>query len=233
MRFEFILAHREEFQTQLMCQKLNVSTSGYYAWLDRPEAKRSQEDAQLLLEIEKVHQESMETYGYRRIHQALLALEINASRRRVARLMHRNGLRGKQFRRYVVTTKPGKRLPNVPDRLERQFTAPEPNKAWIADITYVRAGEGWLYLAAIVDLYSRMVVGWAMGPRLTGDLTIRALRMAFRKRQPAAGLIHHSDRGTQYTSDEYQKLLAAHNACLLYTSPSPRDQRGSRMPSSA
>lgn len=166
----------------------------------------------MLLDIEKVHQESFETYGYRRLHQALLKLGMNASRRRVARLMRQNGLRGKQFRRYVVTTKPGKRLPDVPDRLERQFVANQPNTAWVADITYVRTGEGWLYLAVVVDLFSRMVVGWAMGPRLTNDLTLRALRMAFRKRQPLEGLIHHSDHGTQYTSDAYQQLLAAHNA---------------------
>ena len=210
MKFEFIKAHRDEFYIHLMCQKLGVSASGYYAWRDRPESNRSQEDAQLLLEIEKVHQESLETYGYRRIYKALLELEISASRRRIARLMRGNGLRGKQFRRYVVTTKPGKRLPDVPDRIERQFTVTHPNKAWVADITYVRTGEGWLYLAVVIDLFSRMVVGWAMGPRLTNDLTLRALRMAYRKRQPPNGLIHHSDRGTQYTSDEYQQLLAAH-----------------------
>lgn len=195
-----------------MCKKLNVSPSGYYAWLNRPESKRAQEDAKLLVEIKRIYQESMETYGYRRIYQALRALELKASRRRIARLMRQHQLKGKQFRRYVVTTKPGKRLPDVPDRLERQFTAAGTNKVWVADITYVRTGEGWLYLAAIVDLYSRMVVGWAMGSRLTNELTLRALKMAFRKRQPGDGLTHHSDRGSQYTSDEYQKHLAAHKA---------------------
>lgn len=195
-----------------MCKKLNVSPSGYYAWLNRPESKRSQEDAKLLVEIKRIHQESMETYGYRRIYQALIALGRKASRRRINRLMRQHQLKGKQFRRYVVTTKPGKRLPDVPDRLERQFTAAGPNKVWVADITYVRTGEGWLYLAVVVDIYSRMVVGWAMGSRLTNELTLRALKMAFRKRQPHDGLIHHSDRGSQYTSDEYQKLLAAHTA---------------------
>jgi putative transposase len=212
MRFEFIRTHRHNFQIQLMCQKLNVSSSGYYAWRERPLSQRGQEDANLLLKIEEIHQESLETYGYRRIYQALLELDRKISRRRIVRLMRQKGLRGKQFRRYVVTTKPGKRLPNVPDRLERRFKADRPNEAWVADITYVRTGEGWLYVAAIVDLFSRRVVGWAMGSRLTNDLTLRALRMALRKRQPSKGLIHHSDHGTQYTSHDYQQLLASHQA---------------------
>ncbi|MFT5193719.1 MAG: putative transposase [Candidatus Promineifilaceae bacterium] len=137
---------------------------------------------------------------------------MRISRRRIARLMHQKGLRGKQFRRYVVTTKPGKHLPNVPDRLERCFEADRPNEAWVADIIYVRTGEGWLYVAAIVDLFLRRVVGWAMGSRLTNDLTVRALRMAFRKRRPPQGLIHHPDHGTQYTSNDYQQLFASHQA---------------------
>ena len=207
MRFEFIERHRSNFQIKRMCHILKVSLSGYYAWRKRPPSTRTQEDARLWKEIEKVHDESHQIYGYRRVHQALIEAEINASRRRVARLMRQYGRRGKQFRRYTVTTKPGKRLPEIPDRLQRTFTADRPNQVWIADITYVRTGQGWLYLAVIIDLYSRRVVGWSMSKRLTEDLTLSALKMALIRRQPGPGLIHHSDRGSQYTSHAYQRLL--------------------------
>ena len=188
-----------------MCDQLGVSSSGYYAWHFRPESKRVRADAELWSQIEKVHDESPGIYGYRRIREALLQLGIRASRRRIARLMRENGRRGKQFRRYVITTKPGKRLPHVPDLVQRTFAARRPNQVWVSDITYVRTKQGWLYLAAILD--SRHVVGWAMLPNITTDLVKQALKMAFRHRQPSAGLIFHSDRGSQYTSDTFQHLL--------------------------
>jgi putative transposase len=119
---------------------------------------------------------------------------------------------GRQYRRYVVTTKPGKRLPEVSNLLERRFAAEQPNKAWISDITYIRAGQGWLYLAVILDLFSRRVAGWAMSPTLSQELTLTALKMALPTRRPLPGLIHHSDRGSQYTSQDYQLLLKAHQA---------------------
>lgn len=190
-----------------MCQQLGVSSSGYYAWRIRPESKRAQADAELWSHIEKVHDESHGTYGYRRIREALLQLEIRASWRRIARLMRQHGRRGKQFRRYVITTKPGKRLSHVPDLVQRRFTAQRPNQVWVSDITYIRTKQGWLYLAVILDLYSRQIVGWAMLPNLTADLVVQALKMAFRYRQPSSGLIFHSDRGSQYTSDLFQRLL--------------------------
>lgn len=210
MRFQFIDDHRSEFDVRQMCRVLRVSPSGYYAWRSRPESNRAKEDAILWSEIEKVHDQSYGIYGYRRVREALIQLGIKASYRRVARLMRQHDRRGKQFRRYVTTTKPGKRLPEVPDLVQRQFKADRPNQIWVTDITYIRTGQGWLYLAVILDLFARRVVGWAMSPSLSQELTIEALKMAFWRRQPAADIIHHSDRGSQYTSHEYQQLLVTY-----------------------
>lgn len=207
MRFAFIQAHRAEHPIRLMCRLLKVSPSGYYAWQRRPPSARAQEDARLWSYIEKIHDGSHGIYGYRRVYQALLNLAIKASRRRVARLMKQHSRRGRQFRRYVVTTRPGRRLPEVPDLLQRAFVAKRPNVVWVSDITYVRTGEGWLYLAVVLDLYARRVVGWAMRPHLTQELTTAALTMAFQRRRPEAGLIHHSDRSSQYTAHDYLQLL--------------------------
>jgi putative transposase len=209
MRFKFIESHRLEFPIRILCRVLQVSPSGFYAWSTRLPSNRSLEDARLWSEIEKIHDASHAIYGYRRVYEALLALEIKASLRRVARLMRTHNRRGRQFRRYVVTTKPGKRLPHVPDLVSRQFTAGHTNQLWVSDITYVRTGQGWLYLAVVLDLYARRVVGWSMQPRLTQELTNQALKMALAHRQHAPGLIHHSDRGSQYTSNDYQSLLGS------------------------
>lgn len=195
---------------RLMCRLMRVSPSGYYAWCKRGPSKRAGEDAELEREIEKIHDESHQIYGYRRIYQVLLAAGRRVSRRRVARLMRRLKRQGRQYRRYVVTTKPGKRLPQVPDRLQRRFEADQPNRVWVADITYISTGQGWLYLTVVLDLFSRRVVGWAMAPTLGQELTLAALRMALQRRRPLPGLIHHSDRGSQYTSHQYQHLLKAH-----------------------
>lgn len=212
MRFKFIDDHQDRFCVRLMCRLMQVSPSGYYAWRKGGPSKRAVEDAELEKEIVKIHDESHEIYGYRRIYKELLAAGKRVSRRRVARLMRKLKRQGRQYRRYVVTTKPGKRLPEVPDLLKRRFTAEEPNKAWVSDITYIRTGQGWLYLAVIVDLFSRRVVGWAMAPTLSQELPLTALRMALHTRRPLPGLIHHSDRGSQYTSQDYQFLLKAHQA---------------------
>ena len=191
---------------------MKVSPSGYYAWRQRRPSKRAVEDAALEKEIARIHDKSHEIYGYRRIYKELLALGKKASRRRVARLMRKLKRQGRQYRRYVVTTKPGKRLPEVPDLLTRQFTADQSNKVWVADITYIQTGQGWLYLAVVLDLFSRRVVGWSMAPTLSQALTLSALRMALHQRRPLPSLIHHSDRGSQYTSHAYQLLLQAHQA---------------------
>ena len=212
MRFKFIDDHQKRFCVRLMCRLMQVSPSGYYAWRKRGPSQRAVEDAELEKEIARIHDESHEIYGYRRIYKELLAAGKRASRRRVARLMRKLKRQGRQYRRYVVTTKPGKRLPEVPDLLERRFAAEQPNKAWVSDITYIRTGQGWLYLTVILDLFSRRVVGWAMAPTLSQELTLSALRMALHTRRPLPGLIHHSDRGSQYTSQDYQLLLKAHQA---------------------
>jgi transposase InsO family protein len=212
MRFQFIATYQERFSVRLMCRLLGVSASGYYAWRGRKPAKRTQEDAELSQMITTIHDDSHHTYGYRRVYQALLGSEKKVSRRRVARLMRQLQRQGRQYRRYVLTTKPGKRLPDVPDRLQRRFVVEQPNQVWLSDITYVRTGQGWLYLAAVLDLFSRRIVGWAMAASLSTELTLNALRMALQSRQPLPGWIHHSDHGSQYTSLEYQWLLQAHQA---------------------
>jgi putative transposase len=178
VRYQFIDDHQEQYCVRLMCRLMRVSPSGYYAWCKRGPSKRAGEDAELEREIEKIHDESHQIYGYRRIYQVLLAAGRRVSRRRVARLMRRLKRQGRQYRRYVVTTKPGKRLPQVPDRLQRRFEADQPNRVWVADITYISTGQGWLYLTVVLDLFSRRVVGWAMAPTLGQELTLAALRMA-------------------------------------------------------
>jgi len=208
MRFRFIREHADRCRVTIMCAALSVSRSGYYAWLRRGVSGRELANRRLLMEIRAVYQASRRVYGYRKVHRALLAKRVHCSRNRVARLMREAGLRSKRRRRYRVTTQSKHRRPLAPNRLARQFTATTPNEKWLTDITYVRTRQGWLYLAAVLDLFSRRVVGWAMEPYLTDKLTIKALQMALTSRQPPAGLLHHSDRGSQYASGDYQQLLA-------------------------
>ena len=161
-------------------------------------------------EIREVHQASKETYGSPRIHRELKAQGKACSENRVARLMREHNIRAKTRRKYKVTTKRDESHPVAANLLKRQFQAERPNQIWLADITYIDTYEGWLYLAAVMDLFSRRVVGWAMAERITSELTCQALRMALRQRQPGTGLIHHSDRGAQYTADAFQTLLRGH-----------------------
>jgi putative transposase len=210
MRFQFIEDHREEFPVKLMCQGLEVSTSGYYAWRGRPASKREMANRELTAKIKDAFEESGETYGSPRIYQVMRKRGLMCSQNRVARLMREAGLRAKQTRQYRSTTKRNKADRAAPNRLNRDFSAVGPNRKWVADITYIATQEGWLYLAAILDLFSRRIVGWAMSKRMTGDLTRRALDMAIRRCRPGRGLIHHSDQGSQYTDSAYQAVLAAH-----------------------
>jgi transposase InsO family protein len=193
-----------------MCKALNVSPSGYYAWRNRPVSAREMANQELVKRIEAVYNESYETYGSPRIYRELEAQGVACSENRVARLMRLRGLRAKQVRRYKSTTKRNKKHPVAPNLLKRDFGADRPDQKWLTDITYIPTREGWLYLAAVLDLYARRIVGWAMSDRITADLTIRALKMAIRQRQPGAGLIHHSDQGSQYTDSTYQVLLKEH-----------------------
>jgi transposase InsO family protein len=211
MRFQFIEDHRNEFPVTRMCQVLDVSPSGYYAWRTRPVSRREMANRKLVTKIKSVHDENHKTYGSPRIYRELKDDGVACSENRVARLMRQHDIRARQTKRYKVTTKRDKAHPVAPNVLKRDFVADRPDHKWLADITYIPTLEGWLYLAAILDVYSRRIVGWAMSDRMTRDLTIDALKMAIRQRRPGPGLIHHSDQGSQYTDSTYQALLKNHH----------------------
>jgi putative transposase len=210
VRFQFIEDHRDELSVTRMCKALNVSPSGFYAWRSRPVSAREMANRELVKKIEAVYYDSYETYGSPRVYHELKSQGIACSENRVARLMRLRGLRAKQVRRYKSTTKRNKRHPVAPNLLKRDFRADRPDHKWLTDITYIPTQEGWLYLAVILDLYNRGIVGWAMSERMTSALTINALQMAIRERRPGGGLIHHSDQGSQYTDGTYQALLKDH-----------------------
>jgi len=191
-----------------MCELLDVSPSGYYSWLNRPRSRRALDDELLVRQIQRSFVESGHTYGVRRVWPDLLAWGYPCGRERVARLMRREGLLARQ---------PKRRLPRdagerpvcalAPNTLERNFIAAQPNQRWAADFTYIWATEGWLFVAVVIDLYSRRVVGWSMKARMTADLVTDALMMALWRREPADKLLHHSDQGSQYSSDLFQRVL--------------------------
>jgi putative transposase len=209
VRFQFIGEKRDEFSVLLMCQTLAVSPSGYYAWRNRPPSTREMANRELKATIRKVLDDSGQTYGSPRIYQVMRKMGLLCSENRVARLMRAEGLRAKQARRFRSTTKRNESHRAAPNVLQRDFDAERPDQKWLADITYIPTLEGWLYLAAILDMFGRRVVGWAMDERMTTDLTLRALKMALQQRRPGPGLVHHSDQGSQYTDGRYQALLAA------------------------
>ncbi len=189
---------------------LEVSTSGYYVWKERPKSRRRIDNEGLLIEIRRVFVENDENYGSPRVWDALRKNNFPCSLNRVARLMHINKIAAVQRRKFKATTNSKHNWPVAPNVLERNFTTEGPNKIWVSDITYVWTWEGWLYLSFVLDLYSRGVVGLAMSERITDDLTQSALKQAIGRRNPLAGLIHHSDRGSQYASGDYQALLKNH-----------------------
>jgi putative transposase len=210
VKFRFIEGQRVAFPVTRLCGLLSVSPAGFYAWRHRPPSARATDDAQLVAEIKRVHEQSGRRYGSPRVHKELRAQGSNVGRRRVARLMRDNGIFAKRRRRFRTTTDSKHAMPVAPNLLARHFVVDAPNKVWVTDITYVWTREGWLYLAAILDLYSRAVVGWAMSESLSRELALRALDMAHRSRHPLPGLVHHSDRGCQYASADYRRELAAH-----------------------
>jgi transposase InsO family protein len=210
VKFAFIQDH-QEFPVELLCQVLEVSRSGYYAWQRRPPSATARRQNGLVEAIRQAHQASRGIYGSPRVHRELAARGVRCSENTVAKLMRQEGIRSKTRRRFVVrTTDSSHPHPIAPNRLNQEFQQERPNQAWAADITYVPTQEGWLYLAAVIDLCSRKIVGWATGTSLHAVLVIEALRMALVHRQPAGELLHHSDRGVQYACDDYQALLAAH-----------------------
>jgi transposase InsO family protein len=209
VKFEFIEAQKAHFPVEFMCEQLEVSRSGFYAWRERPQSARQQQEQQLAEEVAQVHQESRGTYGSPRVHAEMRARGRKVSRKRVARLMKQQKLQARKKRRAVRTTDSNHRQPVAANVLERNFSPDKPNSTWATDITYVWTGEGWLYLAVVLDLFSRMVVGWSMSEHIDTPLVIGALEMALEGRQPPEGLLHHSDRGSQYASAEYQRALAS------------------------
>lgn len=190
-----------------MCRVLEVSRSGYYGWLHRPESRRAREDRALLVHIRASHRRSRGNYGSPRVHKDLVDNGHQTGRGRVARLMRQEGIRGVQKRRYMVTTDSDHRLPVAPNILERRFAVEAPNRVWTGDITYLPTTDGWLYLAVLHDLFARLVVGWNADRWLHSDLTLKALVSACRLRQPAPGCLHHSDQGSQYAGKEYVATL--------------------------
>ena len=211
MKYEFIEAHRDEFAITVMCRVLCLSRSSYYAWRKRPLSVRKMANEKLKEQIKEIYQQSRQTYGSPRIHAELSGNGVKCGHNRVARLMRQAQLWAKRKGKFNVTTTDSNHdYPIAPNLLKQDFQASQPNKKWVSDITYISTSEGWLYLAAVMDLYSRRIVGWTMGDTLERRLTLAALQMAIDTRQPPPGLLHHSDRGSQYASQDYQALLTKH-----------------------
>jgi len=210
VRYGFVRDHREQFRVENMCRVLKVSPSGYYAWSGRGASGREIDDARLIDKSRSIYEATGGAYGVRRVHRQLLADGERSSRNRVARLMRRCGIKARRRRLYQVTTDSKHSFAVAQNLLDREFFSAGPNQVWASDITYIWTMEGWLYLAAVIDLHSRMVVGWSMSERIDRILALDALSMAVGRRAPRPGLIHHSDRGIQYASNDYQAALSQH-----------------------
>ncbi|HEX5269794.1 MAG TPA: IS3 family transposase [Gemmataceae bacterium] len=208
--FSFIDEHRSQWPVRRLCDALGVSPAGYYAWRDRPASARQQRQEALLVGIRAIHAEFKARYGSPRIHAELVARGQPCCVNTVAQAMREAGIAAKTAKKFRCTTDSNHDLPVAENLLGRQFDPASPNEAWVADITYIPTREGWLYLAAVEDLYSRRVVGWSMADRLASRLVADALALAVERRLPGEGLLAHSDRGSQYASDHYQSLLARH-----------------------
>ncbi len=210
MKYAFIQAHDQEFRIQRMCRVLAVSRSGYYGWRARPLSPRSQANRQLVDEIRRVHAAARGVYGALKTWQALTQQGIRCGKHRVARLRRVYGIEATRRRRFKITTHARRGHAGTPDLVQRGFTASAPNRVWVGDVTCVATREGWLYVAVLLDLYSRKVVGWAMSERINSALVRQALSMALSARRPAPGLIHHTDHGAIYTAEAYRAQLQAH-----------------------
>jgi transposase InsO family protein len=213
VRLAFIEAEKACFPVKALCRALRVTRSGFYAWRRRPESQRAREDRRLRVLIREAHEVSRKTYGSPRIHAELAAKDEHVGRKRVVRLMQAEGIVGRMRRRYKLTTDSNHDQPVAPNLLNREFEAEAPNQRWVGDTTELLVGDGGakLYLAAILDLFSRFVVGWAVSAVNDRHLALKALEMALRRRCPGEGLLHHSDRGSPYASEDYQRVLTAHS----------------------
>jgi putative transposase len=211
MRYRFVAAERASFPVRLLCRAVGVAVSGFYAWLRRRPGRRQEDDRRVGERIGAVFAASRRTYGSPRVHAELRAEGVRVGRERVARLMREGGLAVARRRRRVPRTTDSRHdHPVAPNLLDRKFAADRPDTVWLADLSYIPTGEGWLYLAAIKDMATREIVGWSMADHLRAELACDALRMALRRRQPPSGLIHHSDRGVQYACKDYRAILARH-----------------------
>lgn len=190
-----------------MCKVLSVSRAGFYAWRKRPESQRKRDDKRFLVIIKERFNKSRKTYGYRRVHDDFVDLNESCGKNRIARIMNENNIRPKTKRKFKVTTHSKHNKPIHNNYLNRQFNAETPNQRWVSDITYIPTVEGWLYLAVVMDLYSRKIVGWSMSDRMKDSLVINALKMAVFRRKIRSNALFHSDRGSQYASDSFQQLL--------------------------
>ncbi len=210
MRFAFVEKHRKCIPTEHLCRIVDVTPRGYRAWRNRPASRHQREDMVLLAHIREHHRLSLNSYGRPRMTEELKEIGLDVGHRRVGRLMRQNGISVVRTRKHKVTTDSNHTFNIAPNLLNRNFTADRSNQKWVVDMSYVWTREGWLYLAVILDLFSRRVIGWAVSNRMKRDLAIRALNMAIALRRPPRGCIHHSDRGSQYCSHDYQKLLRLH-----------------------
>ena len=209
MKFAFIAARDVAFPVSTMCRMLGVTRSGFYAWAKRPKPARAKRDAQLAATVAAVHLRSRRTYGSPRVHRELRARGVHVGKKRVERLMRENGIQGRAKRRFKHTTDSKHGGPIARNLLAREFHVTEPNRVWVTDVTAITTGEGWLYLAPMLDLHSRRVVGWSVSDSNDTELALDALRKAIRARRPPPGLLHHSDRGSPYASDDYRAELRA------------------------
>ena len=210
MTFRFIEEHKGRWPVRLLCEALEVSPAGYYAWRGRPASARRRRRAALVVEIRAIHAEVKGRYGSPRVHAELAARGRGCCVNTVARLMRDNGIAARTARKFRRTTDSDHDLPVADNLLDRRFDPESPNESWVADITYIPTREGWLYLAAVEDLYSRRVVGWSMADHMGSRLVVDALQLALQRRLPDEGLLAHSDRGGQYAGEHYQRLLAKH-----------------------
>lgn len=210
-KYEFVAAHANSYPVIVLCRVLGLARSGYYAWQRCPISPRTRRDQALGAQIQTIFRRSRDTYGSPRVHAELRALGVRCARKRVARLMHAAHLVARPRHRTVQTTDSRHTQPVAPNQLARRFTAAAPNQVWVADISYLATHEGWLYLAVVLDLYARRVVGWSMQTTLERSVVLAALEHAIQRRQPPPGLLHHSDRGSQYASADYRTALAQHH----------------------
>lgn len=208
----FIEAEKAEYPIGMVCDVVEMSRSRYYQLRKQPKSKRELEDAELEPLIQEIYAEGKGAYGSPRVFDELLKRGHKLSRKRVIRLMRKLGLKAKTAKKFKATTDSRHALPIAPNLLERRFTSPAPNRAWVSDITYLRTRMGWMYLAVVIDLYSRRVVGWALRPRMTASIVCDAFDMAVRNRKPPPGFVFHSDRGSQYASKKFRRRLARYGA---------------------